>query len=434
MISFSLRLRLKYTICAIVLISASLTGCSPSKGNGAPAKNTVKQQSPSNEADTTYSLNELLYTDISEALKANDTASIPETYTVVKGDVNISINYRATTNFTSIENIIQPYEDGRVTFVKRYLSSYSGSLGYYGYMKKGEPIVKLMFHADETDIREALLALEKEEALYNITRTEMEAELARLKQLAKNSTSIEERLLHEFNYNDALNEYTEYVAAAEADIEVLREKYKLYSQGSFEFDVCTPDDGIVILPISYGKDFLKGDLFEYGFNIATLYKIENLTLNVKKTVHNVSEGNIITTYEAPIFNYGDKITIEDPYDSKENGYSLTGTVISSPNVLYDTDIISATIAFDDFDAALKALSPTSFMNGLYIRGTYTMARNVLLIPPSALEVVSENSGKVTIYNNGSLYKTNITYTHIGGDGVWVTSGLKEGDVIVVNPQ
>lgn len=371
-------------------------------------------------------LDELLITDINSRLITGNNDTGYKTHTVARGDISASIQYSASAVSPEPETVLIPYTEGKITFVAEYLKANSSSLGKHDTLEAGERIATFRMNINSDELAEIKHELERAQIQYRTTKSELETELNVLKALKDSTTDInsDNILTNELNYRAALNEYNEYIDSAEAHIASLKEKYDLYSKGSFEFDVCAPSSGLVIL----SDDFKENDLIPPGSQIAYIYSLDNITFRIENSLF-AYEG------QTPIFNYGDKIYIETISARDTSVYP--GTVICAPNVLYDTSIIYVTIKFDNYESAMKTFGSSSIFYSQTITGTYKIAQNVLTVPPDAVEFnynadgSPANTGTVRLYNNGSVYKTNITYAYKDAENVWITSGLKEGDTVVI---
>lgn len=382
-------------------------------------------------ADTSGTHKPNLIEDISQALTADTNKSSYETYTVTRTDITVSKQYKATANFPHTEEIIFPYRYENITFAESYHHYSSGNLGTFDYFEEGEPIAKFQAHIDPLLLKETQLELEKAEALYNSNRSLMENELNRLKTALDNASTPEDKITYSHEYKAALTDYNDYVTSQEAVIAQLKECCDFYSQETVYFELYAPCNGIVIFRKSQ-----KGSPVKYGELIGTVYKLEDITFQVASIAETkFVRGELEIIYNSPNFNYGDKIQMTA---SRYSEYNYTGTVISAPNLLYDTSMSYVTVTLDEPEKLLSEVKLYDLFTSLAITGTYTIAKDALVIPPSAIELILDDddnptmTGKVTMYNNGQIYKTIVTYAYEDNNYVWITSGLNEGDVIVIN--
>ncbi|MBQ9765877.1 MAG: hypothetical protein IJW18_06745 [Lachnospiraceae bacterium] len=391
-------------VTMLLLLTPLIAGCNiiSSLGNNA-------------SSDTSVNLDELLLPE-SDSVTGNGTGY--KTHTVSRSDIISTIQYASETDIPYVYDILLPYSEGRLTYKEEFLRASSTNLGDYDYLEKGEEIASFTIHCNQDDVTAAQVELDRAKAFYQENLAIKKEELNSIKKLVSSTSSVNKKVQYEFEYQEKLNAYNEYVAEQDAIIASLTEKYEFLMEGTRDVSICAPENGIVILgPLK------EGQIVEYGDKIATFYKIDDVKLKITNSIFAYSNS-------APVFNYGDKITIDINYGREHN--TFPGTVISAPNALYGSNISHVIVEFDDFDSAVEVLNPASFLNRINIRGVYKIAEDALVIPPEAMEILDDNTGTVTMYNDGAPYSVNVTYSYKDSHYVWITSGLKEGDIIVIN--
>lgn len=337
-----------------------------------------------------------------------------ETYTAAITDIYKKIKTPSHFEFITTTEVYQPYEYGKVFYARDELRSTSSSGDKtWAYVEEGATVLMYNVEIDPNVAKEVKVRLERAEALYAKGKSEREASISELEAALKKANSTSEKELLATELKNLRIEYDRYTTSQEETLSKLREENAFYENGRFVHNVIAPFSGIVEFPKRDTSQAIK-----YGDVLATFYKLD--------------EAYVIT--ESKDLNYGDTVTMSANVNTGLRGtmeFNLTGKVISAPNLLDGTDTARIVVAFETF----KANFPTTFVNRVfdtfYIESQIEIAKNALSIPPDAIEITSENTGIVTLYNNGDVYNINVTYAYMGAENVWITSGLKEGDVVVL---
>ncbi len=177
--------------------------------------------------------------------------------------------------------------------------------------------------------------------------------------------------------------------------------------------IAAPIDGIVI-----GKPLSAGELVAQGVNNPTviLTVADMSTMQIEANVDQTDIGKIQLAQQV--------VFTVDAYPGKEFTGTVT-TISRKPTVSQNVTYYPVTI---DVNNAENLLNP-----GMVARVSVTISQsqNVLTLPLSAIRTDKTGKYVVVINANGQTGNVPITTGNTGDDRVEITSGLNEGDKVVV---
>lgn len=384
------RTKLKPTIIMTLMTMLSITafGCATNQ-NQASAKDVSQMLNMNNVsggasgAEEVYNVVDVTTGDISEIVAA-------------KGFVSLPIQYE----------ISHDYEIGTVVY-KNHTLPFGSSL-----VEKDQILAVLEIYIDPHAAEDTRLQYEK--ALYNY-ETSLEKKdkvLADLLDDINNEPNIYQKQILELDYEVALSEYNEYVEENTAYIEKLKETLDVYSQESREIFLTAPIDGIgeSVNP----KGVLRtGDVMSTDDVLARVSSFEKVFISIY--ARNASD-----------FKFGETVQIK--FTSAVPQITLTGKVISAPNVLHNVNSSSVTIEITSAFPQVTTMGST-VRNNASVVATQNFVQDGILIPASALSEARNNIGVVNVLENGTIVKKLVKYGYKGSDYAWILEGLEVGQQV-----
>lgn len=384
------RTKLKPTIIMTLMTMLSITafGCATNQ-NQASAKDVSQMLNMNNVsggasgAEEVYNVVDVTTGDISEIVAA-------------KGFVSLPIQYE----------ISHDYEIGTVVY-KNHTLPFGSSL-----VEKDQILAVLEIYIDPHAAEDTRLQYEK--ALYNY-ETGLEKKdkvLADLLDDINNEPNIYQKQILELDYEVALSEYNEYVEENTAYIEKLKETLDVYSQESREIFLTAPIDGIgeSVNP----KGVLRtGDVMSTDDVLARVSSFEKVFISIY--ARNASD-----------FKFGETVQIK--FTSAVPQVTLTGKVISAPNVLHNVNSSSVTIEITSAFPQVTTMGST-VRNNASVVATQNFVQDGILIPASALSEARNNIGVVNVLENGTIVKKLVKYGYKGSDYAWILEGLEVGQQV-----
>ena len=384
------RTKLKPTIIMTLMAMLSITafGCATNQ-NQASTKDVSQMLNMNNVsggasgAEEVYNVVDVTTGDISEIVAA-------------KGFVSLPIQYE----------ISHDYEIGTVVY-KNHTLPFGSSL-----VEKDQILAVLEIYIDPHAAEDTRLQYEK--ALYNY-ETGLEKKdkvLADLLDDINNEPNIYQKQILELDYEVALSEYNEYVEENTAYIEKLKETLDVYSQESREIFLTAPIDGIgeSVNP----KGVLRtGDVMSTDDVLARVSSFEKVFISIY--ARNASD-----------FKFGETVQIK--FTSAVPQITLTGKVISAPNVLHNVNSSSVTIEITSAFPQVTTMGST-VRNNASVVATQNFVQDGILIPASALSEARNNIGVVNVLENGTIVKKLVKYGYKGSDYAWILEGLEVGQQV-----
>lgn len=384
------RTKLKPTIIMTLMTMLSITafGCATNQ-NQASAKDVSQMLNMNNVsggasgAEEVYNVVDVTTGDISEIVAAKGFVSLP-----IQHDVS------------------HDYEIGTVVY-KEYTLPFAATL-----VEKDEILAVLEIYIDPHAAEDARLQYEK--ALYNY-ETGLEKKdkvLADLLDDINNEPNVYQKQILELDYEVALSEYNEYVEEQTAYIEKLKETLDVYSQESKEIFLTAPIDGIGERVTPNGR-LGTGDVVTTDDVLARISSFEKVFISIY--ARNASD-----------FKFGETVQIK--FTSAVPQITLTGKVISAPNVLHNVNSSSVTIEITSAFPQVTTMGST-VRNNASVVATQNFVQDGILIPASALSEARNNIGVVNVLENGTIVKKLVKYGYKGSDYAWILEGLEVGQQV-----
>ncbi len=377
------------TLFIMFILMSSIAGCNDSDNTKSPSRN----------VDDLLMMNLLNEASLGSSLTTYNTQTIEAT------EFNDLIYTTGNITIDSPVSVRQPYEHGDIIFVKYNISLASGS----AYVEEGASLATLQFYVDPVAREEAKIALGKAQSSFNKGLADRDRELERLNSDINSATTFYERQLLTEEYSTALMEYNEYITEQEELITELQNTYDTFLNETLEFEVFAPISGIV----SKATNYYSGDLLENDADIFYIYPLDKLYITAKSNK----------------FNFGEVVTIL--YIIGNETFTFEGVVVSSDNILYNTDSSTCRIAINLNDLPdLSGVTLRQLFGRLDISVNRAIADNALIIPTQTFESISGNIGVLTTYSGDTTYKSKVKIAYRANNYAWVISGLNEGDQII----
>ena len=381
------KLRLIAGIAALTLFSVSVYGCSSTQSQGSAKQvqemlNTDALSGDNSITEEVYQLAEVTIGDISETDAA-------------KGYVSLPLQYDVTHDI----------ENGTVIFKSWAISKFGNVL-----VEEGEILAVLEMYEDPLVEEEARLKYEK--ALYNYENAleKKNRELENMLEDITAETNTYQKQIMELDYEVALSAYNEYVAEQTEYIKELEATLNMYTQEAGEIYVTAPHSGIFS---KSSANYTTGNTVGSEDILGVISSFEKVLIEVPSR-------------SAAAFNFGK--TVEIKFTSTTPAITLQGKVISAPNILYNANSVSVTIAItSDFPEATTISN--SARNNASVVATTDYVQNGIIIPSSALSNAKGNIGVVNVLENGTVVKKNVKYGYKGSDYAWILEGLEAGELV-----
>ena len=126
------------------------------------------------------------------------------------------------------------------------------------------------------------------------------------------------------------------------------------------------------------------------------------------------------------FKFGETVQIK--FTSAVPQITLTGKVISAPNVLHNVNSSSVTIEITSAFPQVTTMGST-VRNNASVVATQNFVQDGILIPASALSEARNNIGVVNVLENGTIVKKLVKYGYKGSDYAWILEGLEVGQQV-----
>ena len=381
------KLRLIAGIAALTLLSASAYGCSSAQSQGASKQveemlNTNALSGDNSIAEEVYQLADVTIGDISETNAA-------------KGYVSLPLQYDVTHDI----------ENGTVIFKSWAISKFGNVL-----VEEGEILAVLEMYEDPLVEEEARLKYEK--ALYNYENAleKKDKELENMLEDIAGETNTYQKQIMELDYEVALSAYNEYVAEQTEYIKELEATLNMYTQEAGEIYVTAPHSGIFS---KSSANYTTGNTIGSEDVLGVISSFEEVLIEVPSR-------------SAAAFNFGR--TVEIKFTSTTPAITLQGKVISAPNILYNANSVSVTIAITSAFPEATTMS-SSARNNASVVVTTDYVQDGIIIPSSALSNAKGNIGVVSVLENGTLVKRNVKYGYKGSNYAWILEGLEVGELV-----
>ena len=381
------KLRLIAGIAALTLLSASAYGCSSAQSQGASKQveemlNTNALSGGNSIAEEVYQLADVTIGDISETNAA-------------KGYVSLPLQYDVTHDI----------ENGTVIFKSWAISKFGNVL-----VEEGEILAVLEMYEDPLVEEEARLKYEK--ALYNYENAleKKDKELENMLEDIAGETNTYQKQIMELDYEVALSAYNEYVAEQTEYIKELEATLNMYTQEAGEIYVTAPHSGIFS---KSSANYTTGNTIGSEDVLGVISSFEEVLIEVPSR-------------SAAAFNFGR--TVEIKFTSTTPAITLQGKVISAPNILYNANSVSVTIAITSAFPEATTMS-SSARNNASVVVTTDYVQDGIIIPSSALSNAKGNIGVVSVLENGTLVKRNVKYGYKGSNYAWILEGLEVGELV-----
>lgn len=382
---FRTKLKFATAIASMSILSATFFGCSAQQ-----AQNSAKEVSQmlnmnaisgdSSGAEEVYKVAEVTMGDISEIVSA-------------KGYVSLPVQHEIT----------HDYEIGTVVF-KNWAISTMG----YTLVEEGEILISLEMYADPHAAEDAKLKYEKAVYNYENTLEKKNKELSDLLEDIANEANVYQKQILELDYEVALTEYNEYIEEQTAYIAELETALNIYTQESGDIYITAPYSGL------FERGNIKaGDTVTADTVLAKISSFEDVIIEVNSR-------------SASQFKYGQ--TVEIKFTSATPAITLTGKVISAPNILYNANSTTALIAITSEFPEITSMG-NSVRNNASILATNNYVQNGIIIPSSALSNTKGNIGVVNVLENGTIVKKQVKYGYKGADFAWILEGLEVGQQV-----
>ena len=356
--------------------------------------------------DAAADIDELLMLSILDG-ESSGTSMITEYDTQAVEEGSLSDLFYATGQFSFKDPIPvnQPYEHGDIVFVKYNVSF----IGNDTYVEEGTSLATLRFSVDPVAKEEARIALGKAQTTYNKGLADRDRELEQLNANINSAETFYERQLLVEEYSKALMEYDEYVINQETIIAGLQEEYDVFLNETVEYEIFAPVSGRV----ARDDTFRAGDLIDNDAALFYIYPLDKLYI----------------TARTKDFNYGETVTVI--YTPGTEQFTFEGVVISSDNILYNTDASSCQIEVDMADLPdLSALTIRQLTSRMNVSVNRAITDRGILVPVLAFDSIRDNLGVLTTYSDNTTYKSNVKVAYKAKNYAWVIGGLDEGDLIV----
>ncbi len=388
---FRTKSKLITTMTLVTLLSATVFGCSNNQSQ-TPQKD-ISQVLNMNAvsgsvsgAEDVYKVVDVTMGDISEVSAA-------------RGFVTLPVQYEVS----------HDYEIGTVVFKNYTITTFGSSL-----VEKDQLLVALEMYADPHAAEDARLKYEKATYNYETNLEKKDKALADLLNDINNEPNIYQKQILELDYEVALNEYNEYVAEQTAYIEELEKTLNIYTQESGEIYVTAPISGIFQKRYTENDGVLSnGTTIPAGTMLGIISSFEEVFIDIY--ARNASD-----------FKFGQ--TVEIKFTSAVPAITLTGRVISAPNILQNVTSNRVTIEITSAFPEVTSLS-NSVLNNASVLATHNYVQNGILIPSSALSEARGNIGTVNVLENGIIVKKQVKYGYKGSDYAWILEGLEVGQQV-----
>ncbi len=384
------RTKLKFTtvIASMAILSATFFGCSTNQTQGA-AKDVSQMlnmnaiSGDSSGAEEVYKVADVTMGDISEIAAARGYVSLPVQY-----------------------EIAHEQEIGTVVFNNWAIATRGAS-----FVEEGEIVASLKMYADPLAAEDAKLKYEKAVYNYENALDKKNEELADLLEDIANETNVYQKQILELDYEVTLTEYNKYVEEQTSYISELEAALNIYTQESGEIYLTAPISGI--FEIDYDGILGNGISIPAGEKLAKISSFEEVFIEV-------------ITRNASQFKYGQ--TVEIKFTSAVPALTLTGRVISAPNILYNSNSNRITIEITSAFPEITTMS-NSVRNNASVLATNNYVQNGIIIPSSALSNTKGNIGVVNVLENGTIVKKHVKYGYKGADYAWILEGLEVGQQV-----
>ena len=223
-------------------------------------------------------------------------------------------------------------------------------------------------------------------------------------------TNTYQKQIMELDYEVALSAYNEYVAEQTEYIKELEATLNMYTQEAGEIYVTAPHSGIFS---KSSANYTTGNTIGSEDVLGVISSFEEVLIEVPSR-------------SAAAFNFGR--TVEIKFTSTTPAITLQGKVISAPNILYNANSVSVTIAITSAFPEATTMS-SSARNNASVVVTTDYVQDGIIIPSSALSNAKGNIGVVSVLENGTLVKRNVKYGYKGSNYAWILEGLEVGELV-----
>lgn len=307
--------------------------------------------------------------------------------------------------FPSNTNVI--YDGLNAVFVE--------SLAEYGdYVEAGQELLKIEVVKDEARLRELELLLERTRSAYEIGLRDRQREINNMNIDRDKLTDAYAIQKANLNIESKEVELARYIYSTERDIAKQEQEIQELNDQSAVTAITAPIAG----KVTNQKYYSEGDPVRPG---DILYRITDTSV-------------FYVSAETSSFHYGTEVTVTAGVRGKQ--YELPGKVVvctADVKGASRTRVIMRVDVPEEVQAMLTRNSEVNFAAvRLSVSGETQRIDNVLLMPSNA----KVNTGQETYVNlldqNNGMHYRPVRVAYSNRDFAWILTGLKEGDIVILN--